>query len=185
MRNLKRWSMALLMTLTLGSMSSLQVMAAEMPISDEAAVAAMEQLRMEDKGPDLSEGELISEVWGFEEDGTPYVERTYMKYNSSVSRLVDTVYYSRTKTVARGTFKVWADFQYDTVAKTVYASNEGGSFKRGGGGELIEESTSISGNGTTKAVVTYKCKLDSDLGGTGIMSTYSVSVGCDYNGNKK
>lgn len=68
MRNLKRWSMALLMTLTLGSMSSLQVMAAEMPISDEAA-AAMEQLRMEDKGPDLSEGELISEVWGFEEDG--------------------------------------------------------------------------------------------------------------------
>lgn len=53
------------------------------PVMSNESVAnipmTMEQLRVQDSGPDLSKGKLISEVWDTEEDGTPYVERVYEK----------------------------------------------------------------------------------------------------------
>lgn len=54
------------MTLSVCTVSAPQAMAANLPTATNAPMAsnvAMAQLRMEDKGPDFSKGDLVSEVW--------------------------------------------------------------------------------------------------------------------------
>ena len=64
----------------------------------------------------------------------------------------------------------------------MYVISSEGQFNEGGGISDIEDlGTSTSGEGTSKATVKYSCKVNRNLGG---WATYSVSVSCNYNGNK-
>lgn len=181
MRKIKRWIAVFSAVLTISPLSVLQAAAAEKTDADNA----MEQLRMEDEGPDLSEGMLISEVWETEEDGTPYVERIYMKESTdAVTRATTTPkqfmkekYYG-----TRGKLRVYAYFSWDTSAKKVYVSNITGKIVDGAGMSGIKsESATPSGNGTAKATATYSCEPNFYLGS----GTWTVSMSCDYNGTVK
>lgn len=153
------------------------------------AQSAMAQLRMEDPGPDFSKGILIYEYWGTEEDGTPFVERTYEKRNQSILSLLSPLRasYSVTRTNrknygATGSVEVTGTFECDNVEKTVYVSDGEGTYNQGGGISDYEDlGISTSGEGSTKATVTYRCRVNRNLGG---WATYRVSVSCPYNAKK-
>ncbi len=186
MRRIKKWTTLFLMTLTVCTVSAPQAMAANLPTATNVTMAsnvAMAQLRMEDKGPDFSKGDLVSEVWGTENDGTPYVERTYIKHNAALLRASGVKEYTKTKNYgSTGSVEVSASFEYDSAARTVYVFNESGSYNQGGGVSDVEDNgTTTSGDGTSKATAKYSCRVNRNLGG---WATYSVSVSCNYNGKK-
>ncbi|GLB29458.1 hypothetical protein LAD12857_13810 [Lacrimispora amygdalina] len=186
MRKIKKWTTLFLMTLTVSTVTAPQAMAdnslaiTNVPMASNAAMA---QLRMEDKGPDFSKGSLISEVWGTEEDGTPYVERTYIEHNAALLRASKSKKYTKTKSYgATGSVEVSARFEYDSAERTVYVFDESGSYNQGGGVSDVEDyGTTTSGDGTSKATAKYSCRVNRNLGG---WATYSVSVSCNYKGNK-
>ena len=156
-------------------------MAAGVPMTAEMR---MEELRKQDTGPDLSKGRLIEEVWGTEEDGTPYVERTYIENiagNVSIVALTESKRYTKTKSYgATGSVEVSATFTWNTSAKTVYVSDITGDIVNPAGiSEIKDKTTSESGNGTSKATAKFSCRVNKNLGG---WATYSVSLSCDYNG---
>lgn len=180
---MKKWKKsiaAVLMTLTMSAMATPQAMAASAPPADTNA--AMIQLRMADTGADFSKGILVDEFWGFEDDGTPYVERTYISVKNSISRSPMTKEFTKTKDYgATGSVEVTGEFEYDSSAKTVYVLSSSGEFHESGGVSEYEDlGTSTSGEGSTKATVKYRCRVNKNLGG---WSTYSVSVSCNYSGN--
>lgn len=186
MRRIKKWTTLFFLTLTVSTVTAPQVMAANLPTSTNVTMAssvAMSQLRMEDKGPDLSKGDLVFEFWGTEKDGTPYVERTYIEHKVALLRASAVKKYTKTKNYgATGSVEVSASFEYDSVAKTVYAYNETGSYNQGGGVSEVEDNgTTTTGNGSSKATVKYSCRVNKNLGG---WSTYSVKVSCNYKGKK-
>lgn len=181
MRKCKKGMVTILTALVVSTIAAPQAMAANVPTVDTNA--AMVQLRMEDTGPDLSKGILVEEVWGAEDDGTPYVERTYVKSDVATLRASGTKIYTKAKNYgSTGSVEVTGEFEYDSSAKTVYVISSEGQFNEGGGISDIEDlGTSTSGEGTSKATVKYSCKVNRNLGG---WATYSVSVSCNYNGNK-
>ncbi len=180
MKRFKRWIATFLVALTFSSVIVSQSMAAEMPMTAEER---MKELRMQDKGPDFSKGILVEEFWGTEEDGTPYVERTYVKDSGVLLRASGIKTYSKTRDYgATGSVEVTGDFQYDSSAKTVYILSSDGWYNEGGGISGYEDlGTTELNDGSSKATVKYSCKVDRNLGGK---TTYSVSVSCDYKGNK-
>lgn len=184
MRRIKKWTTLLLLTLTVSTVTAPQAMADNLHAINNVPMtsnAAMAQLRMEDKGPDFSNGSLVSEVWGTEEDGTPYVERTYIQHNFGLLRASRSVTRTNTKSYgATGSVKVTAVFDCDSAEKTVYVSESSGSFNQGGGVSDVEDyGTTTSGEGTSKATAKYSCRVNRNVGG---WKTYSVSVSCNYNG---
>lgn len=139
----------------------------------------MQDLKSQDSGPDLSNGDLVYEKWAYEDDGTPYVERLYMQnliYKSSRSK-----HYTKTKSYgATGSVQVEADFSWNTSTKKVTVSNVSGRFNRGGGiSGTRNAKTSKSGNGTSKASASYSIEVNRNLGG---WATYKVTLYCNYNG---
>lgn len=184
MRKIKKSTTLLLMSLMVSVATAPQVLAASMPEVEDMAMdaeVAMAQLRMEDKGPDFSRGVLISEVWGTEEDGTPYVERTYV--NDITSRNAGTREFTNVKNYgATGSVEVTGVFSFDSVAKTVYVDSCSGQFNEGGGVSSYEDLGTVALNeGSSKASVKYSCRVNKNLGGK---STYSVKVSCNYKGLK-
>lgn len=183
MRNLKRGIAAVLTILTASVMLAPQAMAANVSTADTDV--AMAQLKMEDTGPDLSKGILVEEVWGTEDDGTPYVERTYVKNGIATLalRATGSPTYTKTKSYgATGSVEVTATFKFDSKAKTVYVVSSTGKFNNGGGiSEVKNLGTTTSGEGTSKATAKYSCKVNRNLGG---WATYSVSVSCNSAGKK-
>ena len=97
MRKCKKGMVTILTALVVSTIAAPQAMAANVPTVDTNA--AMVQLRMEDTGPDLSKGILVEEVWGAEDDGTPYVERTYVKSDVATLRASGTKIYTKTKNI--------------------------------------------------------------------------------------
>lgn len=181
MRHWKKCMTVVLMTLTVSSVIAPQAMAANgLSVNTNAA---MIQLRMEDSGPDFSKGTLVEEFWGVEDDGTPYVERTYIKGESAMLRASGVKTYTKTKNYgATGSVEVTGEFEYDSSAKTVYVLSESGAYNQGGGvSEYQDLGTTTSGDSSSKATVKYRCKVHRNLGG---WTTYSVSVSCNYRGNK-
>jgi len=108
MKRVKNVLLATLMSVLVFSMSAPLAMAAsETRVDSSSEVVsislvpdsdiAMERLKLEDKGPDVSNGMLVLEVWGKETDGTPYVERTYKSIEPAMLRSFDTVRYVNEK----------------------------------------------------------------------------------------
>lgn len=123
-----------------------------------AADQRMTELQLQDAGPDLSKGKLISEYRGTEEDGTPYVERTFVKDNVVDSRAISSYKtYTKTKSYgATGSVEVTAAFAWDTAAKKAYVKNVSGKYNNGGGvSQTKNSSATSSGNGSTKASAKY------------------------------
>lgn len=180
MKKLQKCTTALLVGLTVSIVAAPQAMAANkssanISVDTNTAVA---QLRMEDKGPDLSKGILVEEFWGMEEDGTPYVSN-----EAATLRAAGVKTYTKTKSYGTtGSVEVTGEFEYDSVAKTVYVLSEDGQYNPDGGISDYEDlGTTTSGDGSSKATVKYSCKVNRNLGG---WATYSVSVSCNYLGNK-
>lgn len=178
MKRFKQCTITCLTALIISSATTPPAMASSTPV---VASTAMAQLRMEDKGPDLSKGFLISESWGTEEDGTPYVERTYMDYGTALFSASNVRTLNNTKSYgATGSVEVSANFKFDSTEKTVYVVSSSGKFNRGGGiSETEDLGTTTSGEGTSKATAKYSCRVNRNLGG---WATYSVSISCNYNG---
>lgn len=160
--------------------------AAENNVSADLPKTAEEQmleLRMQDEGPDLTKGELLEEVWGTEKDGTPYVERTYVKIpvGRTMTRFRT---YTKTKSYgATGSVEVTAMFAWNTEAQKAYVLQPSGKFNAGGGIDYTEnERVTMSGTGTAKASATYSIVVHRDMGIAG-PTTYSVTMTCDYKGN--
>ena len=185
MKKLKKCTTALLVGLTVSIVAAPQAMAANTSSANTSVDTntAIAQLRMEDKGPDLSKGILVEEFWGMEEDGTPYVERTYVSNEAATLRAAGAKTYTKTKSYgSTGSLEVTGKFEYDSVAQTVYVLSEDGRYNSGGGISDYEDlGTTTSGEGSSKATVKYSCKVNRNLGG---WATYSVSVSCNYLGNK-
>lgn len=191
MKKFQKRTAVFLMALAASITITPQALAAGTAVSSQtmASDMSMAQLRIQDKGPDLSKGALVSEVWSTEEDGTPYVERTYVKYSipnpmkSARAASSGSARYTKTKSYgATGAVEVSADFEWDSAAKTVYASGEDGALTNSSGISDVEnEQTSTSGNGTSKATVKFSCRVNRNIGG---WTTYSVSVSCNYKGSK-
>lgn len=182
MKRFKKMVSMFLTALIFSTLIAPQAIAAEVPMSAEMRI---EELRKQDVGPDLSKGRLVEEFWGTEEDGTPYVERTYIENtagNVSIAALNGSARYTKTKSYgATGSVEVSATFTWNTSAKTVYVSDvEGDIVNPAGISEITDKTTSTSGNGTSKATAKFSCRVNKNLGG---WSTYSVSLSCDYNGN--
>lgn len=153
----------------------------EFLISEEKKMNIME-LKLQDAGPDLSKGELVSEYWATEEDGTPYVERTYISNDDAARAKTDyKKYYKDRSYGATGWVEVRAEFAWDTAAQKAYVKNVTGDYHNGGGvSQTRNESKTSSGNGTAKASAKYSIEVDKNLGG---WTTYSVTMTCDYKGN--
>ncbi|MCI9067406.1 MAG: hypothetical protein HFI65_01770 [Lachnospiraceae bacterium] len=149
----------------------------------KTAEERMTELRMQDEGPDFTKGQLLEEAWGMEEDGTPYVERTYVKIpvGRAMTRFRT---YTKTKSYgATGSVEVTAMFAWNTEMKKAYVLQPSGKFNAGGGIDHTEnERVTMSGTGTEKASATYSIVVHRYMGVTG-PATYSVTISCDYKGN--
>lgn len=187
MKKFKKCTAMFLTALAISTVSAPLTFASDASVSviKVDASSAMAQLRMEDQGPDFSKGILIDECWGVEGDGTPYVERTYIKNNLSILSSLShgTRTFTKTKKYgSTGSVEVTGKFEYDSAEKTVYVLEESGSYNQGGGiSDLEDLGTSTSGEGSAKATVTYRCRVNRNLGG---WATYSVSVSCNSSGRK-
>lgn len=181
MKNLKKWMAALLTGITIFSMMAMPVMAAENETALKPTDLRMAQLKLEERGVDLSKGELISEYWGREEDGTPYVERLYIVHDSLSARSPENINYKKTKDYgATGYVEVIGYFTYDTAAQTVHVRKvEGGLYDKAGISSTRNEQKYSKNEGTKIATAVYSIEVNRNLGG---WTTYSVSVTCDYRG---
>lgn len=88
----------------------------------------MAELKLLDEGPDFSKGALISESWG-KEDGTPYVERTYVIDDAGTARSINGMrrFYKTRNYGATGYVEVYATFAWDTAARNSYVTNVTGN----------------------------------------------------------
>lgn len=181
MKTFKKLIVTILVAVVVFGVNIPPVMASNRPVI--TSNLAIEKLKMEDSGPDLTKGRLILETLGTEPDGTPYIERVYehinithFLLNSSNERT-----YTATKSYgATGTVEVTATFKFNTLAKEVYVKSSSGRLINGAGySQFVDLGTSTSGEGTKKATAKYSCKINRNLGG---WATYSVSVSCNYKG---
>lgn len=176
---MKKITNLFLAALMLAMLASPQVMAADVTMTAEER---MEELKAFDEGPDFSKGALISEEWGNEEDGTPYVERTYVADITQGTRAInDTGRFYKVKSYGTtGSVEVYATFSWDTAAKKVYVSNVTGQFNNGGGiSGTKNASVTSDGSGTSRAWAQYSIDVDKNLGG---WTTYSVIMHCSFRG---
>lgn len=141
----------------------------------------MQELKQQDPGPDSTCGVLISEHWAYENDGTPYVERIYVK--NLPLRASNYAHYTKTKSYgATGSVQVEADFSWNSSSKTAYSANAIGKYNQGGGvSGTRNPRVSTKGNGTNQASASYSIEVNRNLGG---WATYQVTLYCDYNGHK-
>lgn len=145
----------------------------------------IEEFRKQDNGPDLSNGDLVSELWSVDEDGTPYVHRVYKK---AIDDLSDVAPVSLPGAILRGVTDygaigyVWVSghFTWDSKAKKTYVTELSGDFKNEGGvSSITDRKKSSSGNGTERATATFTCKIERNLGGS---KNCKASVWCEYTG---
>jgi hypothetical protein len=173
LKKLKKWTAVILMALTVSTMAAPQAMAS----------TPMEDFRKEDKGPDAAKGILISEEWGFDENGEPYVERTYVKPQNPRLRVHDSKDVTKTRVCGTGSAKMTvelsASFEWDSSDKRVEVYDvEGQVTDMDGVYEVCDEETVISGNGTSKATATYTCKGYKAIG----YVPGKINISCNYNG---
>lgn len=165
MKRLKRWISLCLVAIMFSSLSISHVMAGDME-------------------SDSSEWRLISEIQKTEEDGIPYVERIYAEciYDNISRTLKETGrYYKDNDYGARGKLRVYAEFKYDTSAKTAYAYNVSGEIVKKAG--IIGNPTGnpyVINQGSPKVTAKYECEVVPTLGSK---TTWRVSMHCDYKGN--
>lgn len=175
---MKKLANVFLAALMLAMLAAPQVMAADETMTAEER---MEELRALDEGPDFSKGALIAEEWGNEEDGTPYVERTYATDIIPGARAINGTgrFYKVKSYGANGSVEVYATFSWDTAAKRVYVSNVTGKFNNGGVSGTRNELSTFDGSGTSRAWAQYSIDVDRNLGG---WATYSVIMHCSFRG---
>lgn len=134
----------------------------------------------------MSEGDLVSELWSIDEDGTPFVHRIYKRIpeNQSESiqpRLPGAILTGKTDYGAIGYVWVSGHFTWDIQAKKAYVREITGGFEnKGGVSSIYNKNSSSSGNGTEKATAIYTCMVDRNLGGP---KNCKATVWCDYMGN--
>ena len=185
MRKIRKFFVTALMLIGAFSMTISPVMA-DSASSLESDPAIM-TLKIEVPQPDFSKGILIKESWGKEQDGTPYLERIYIKndYSNGYELLKgnNKVTYTGTRWYgATGTAEVTATFRFYISEQKVYVESASGRLVDGAGySEFVDLGISTSGEGTKKAKATYSCKINRHLGG---WVTYSASVGCKYDGKR-
>lgn len=157
-----------------------QVMAADVAMTAEGR---MEELKILDQGSDFTKGALVSENWGTEEDGTPYVERTYIaEINKDTRAITGSGRFVKTRNYgATGSVNVYATFSWDRTAQRTYVSNVSGNYYNGGGvSETGSPASTYGGNGTSNAWAQFSIRVNRNLGG---WTTYSVIMNCNYTGS--
>lgn len=184
MKKFKKIFTTALMLMVALSITAAPVMASStLPVDSELPV---ENLDMEIPDVDLSKGILIEEKWGEEEDGTPFLERIYVKPDYNLYhrfRGYEEVEYTGTKWYgATGTAEVTAMFKYSIDEQKVYVESARGRLVNGAGySQFVDLGISTSGEGTKKAKATYSCKINRHLGG---WVTYRANVMCNYDGSR-
>lgn len=194
MKRVRNVLLATLMSVLVFSMSAPSAMAAsETRVDSSSEVVsislvpdsdiAMARLKLEDKGPDESNGMLVLEVWGKETDGTPYVERTYKSIEPAMLRSFDTVRYVNEKSYgATGKVRVAASFEFDKNNRTVYVLTVDGDLidPAGISGTRNEKKRTVF-EGGEKAKAEYSIEVNRNLGG---WARYHVGITCNYKGEK-
>lgn len=182
---MKRSNKYIIMFLMICIVSILTVTQAAAADAGMTAEERMAELKLLDEGPDFSKGALVSELWGKEDDGTPYVERTYVIDDACAvsARSINGMrrFYKTRNYGATGYVEVYATFAWDTAARKTYVSNVTGNYYNGGGVSQVENPISTyGGDATSNAWAQYSIRVNRNLGG---WTTYSVVMNCNYNGS--